>query len=295
MLAVSCGSAPKKEAAFVPLELADEGDHEAAVKMYEARLAKLEPEHEDYPALLERTALAQLELVDEWTEAFGEAPTPEQSALLGEHRRAAVAHFETLIAHFPTYDGVDAALLMLAYEYESLAELDKRAEVLERLQRDFPQSQYANDALMLLATDAYRAKRNQEALRLIATLRERESNTLRSDYACYMQAWLELRMERFDTALELLSSVIVNTSAELEPGKDVQQQELRDQALGELALFYALSSHPPVEVEEWLRPLASDTDEYLQLLESLEQAYLYLDQSTRAEELRALRDAMKVE
>ena len=211
----ACHQAAAPTPAFVDLgrDYADAGDHLAQIAVLERRLARLAPDDPDLPAALESLALACVEAAD--VNLGGDTDTYTL-------RRAAIDHFQRLRRDFPAYEGSPAALLMAAYEAQSLHEAAERDALLTDLVSHYPGSDPALDALVLLGLAAIEAKDFAAAHTWLSQLRRADPSGERGRYASFLSAWVHFSQEDYAAACATLGESLHGPA----PDPDLRHQIL---------------------------------------------------------------------
>ena len=130
-------------------------------------------------------------------------------------QRRAIALYNALLAEHPTAPNNDRALYQLARAHQNVAEPGKAEATLLRLIRQFPQSQYADDALFRRAELLFKIGQFDEAAVEYRQVLELGTATPFFQPAQYKYGWAQYRQSNYEIALDAFMTILTR---ELPPG-----------------------------------------------------------------------------
>jgi TolA-binding protein len=130
--------------------------------------------------------------------------------------RQSVALYTTLLKDYPDAPGNDRVLYQLARAYQNLGETAKAEAALSRLTREFPQSEYADDAHFRRAELLFRLGDFDQAAGEYRYVIELKEQSPFYEPAQYKYGWSLFKQSNYEGALTVFLTVL---SRELPPGE----------------------------------------------------------------------------
>ncbi|MCB0403703.1 MAG: tetratricopeptide repeat protein [Bdellovibrionales bacterium] len=135
---------------------------------------------------------------------------------------------------YPKHPRMDEVLYFLGFVNLEFGRTQKGAAYLERLVRSYPKSRKYDEAILVLADFYFDNQKFAPALAKYQTILRRKDSDL-ANYALYKIAWCQLNLGQSSQALANMQKVV----EKLEGSQEKLKFNLRDQAINDLALFYA--------------------------------------------------------
>jgi TolA-binding protein len=160
--------------------------------------------------------------------ADAETPTPQRTAAgywlgraLADNNDAPAAqtHWERALTDDPTHPLAPALALALADALQAAGDASGAATYYERIGRDWPRSQWADDALAMRIRNALRAERWDEALDLVAAFDEQYAESQLHSEVQEMRGRALLAKKDFAAAVPILAALAKTVSP-----RQIQQQ-----------------------------------------------------------------------
>ncbi|MEN8720568.1 MAG: tetratricopeptide repeat protein [Oceanococcaceae bacterium] len=192
-------TAPAPSSTDADDELVSEANVAEAIAQYRA-LLELSPDND---AMRFET---QRRLADLQVEVSELNPALEQEGLVSQSN--AVALYNGLLDARPNAPNNDRILYQLARAYQNLGEVDKAADTLAEITRDFPGSSLRTDARFRRAELLFRAEAYEEAGAEYARVMDAPDGGGFFEQAEYKYGWSLYKQDRFTDALQVFMTIL---------------------------------------------------------------------------------------
>jgi len=194
-------AAPAAKAAEAPVVNPDK-----ALENYQ-KLLELPQSPEERAETMRRLADLELQQVEGGGGSF------EQSE---ERLHKSVALYEQLLKERPAAPNNDRVLYQLSRAYQDMGETAKAEAALARLQRDYPQSSYGDDAHFRRAELLYKLEKFDAASAEYRQVLTQSQNNPFFEPAQYKYGWAQFKLNNFEAAVDTFIAIL---NRELPPGE----------------------------------------------------------------------------
>ncbi len=176
---------------------------------------------------------------------------------------------------------LDQVYYFLGYNYGELGDTKKSISYFKRLQKEFPNSQYAADGVRAIGDDAFQNGDYPEAQRQYETAIKNTKDPTQQARIYHKLAWCYYRSRRADEALQTMKKAIELAKQGGEKSLSVREEGLRD-----IAVYYAETSRVD-EAIEYFRDNAGGNEKLSKVLEKLGKEYERTGKTEKAQQVYA--------
>lgn len=185
--------------------------------------------------------------------------------------RKASAVYSDIEKRFPNYRELDSVLFNNAFANQQLNKIRESEALYQRLIDKKPNSRLVPDAAVALGELAYDQRRFALAMNHFETAEKFPESRVYT-YALYKDAWTQFNMKDADKGVQKLLEVVKACPADFEGDQAKNRQNLRKEALRDLAIFLG-DSRSPQELYAFFKPIETE-EELGQSMMDLSKLYL---------------------
>ncbi|HKJ51080.1 MAG TPA: tetratricopeptide repeat protein [Gammaproteobacteria bacterium] len=158
--------------------------------------------------------LADLQLEASLDDRVSDDPEVQQQGLVGAHQ--AIAIYEAYLEKYPAREDNDKILYQLSRAYAIEADNDRSMAMLDRIARDYPQSEYIAEVQFRRGENLFVEREYAAAEAAYGSVVDNHPDSLFYDKALYKYGWTQFKQSRY---LDALASYIRLLDLNLEQGK----------------------------------------------------------------------------
>ncbi|SMF63044.1 Uncharacterized protein conserved in bacteria [Alteromonadaceae bacterium Bs31] len=191
-------------------------------------------------------------------------------------KEKAIETYMQIISHFPEFDDLDRVHFYLAHELRELGKYESMVEQYQILLKNYPQSAFLPESLLLLGDYSFENKEIDEALAYYRqVLNYPKSSAV--VIARYKLAWVHINKRNYKQALTLFEQSVTNTDAPSTVDVDTYNRvDIRLEALADMAFSYShvYPDTKPGEDSEYFKKYAWSRQSYMLVMEKLANRYM---------------------
>lgn len=158
-------------------------------------------------------------------DAVSEAQQANGAAGADPDYSIAIARYQEFLKAFPKDDNNDRVLYQLARAQEQSGDLEKALKTLDRLVKDYPETNYSEEAQFRRGELLFSARNYAKAEEAYATVLKAGEESTFHDRALYMQGWAQYKQDKLDEALQSFFGVLDAKLVGLEGDGDLETIE----------------------------------------------------------------------
>ncbi|MCX7979023.1 MAG: tetratricopeptide repeat protein, partial [Bdellovibrionaceae bacterium] len=191
--------------------------------------------------------------IDPKTRELSSFPIPSETG--AQWVRKALEEYSLIEKKWPNFSEMDGVLFNCAFAWQQLGHLNNAKEKYETLTRKYPRSSFIPDAWMALGEIHYQQRKFSQALEALNQLEAHKESRVYT-YSLYKAAWAHYNLKQTEQSIEKLKKVLALNPPDSEENNLRSRQNLRREALRDLALFVSDITKPE-KIYEFFEPLTT--------------------------------------
>ncbi len=183
-------------------------------------------------------------------------PTPQEKGF-DWIRKAAVVYAD-VEKRFPKYEEMDSILFNDAFAHQQLGQIQVSQKLYQQLIDKIPKSRLVPDSSVALGELFYDQGHFDQSLKYFQIVRKYPEHKVYT-YAIYKEAWAHYNMKDSQGGIASLLDVLKACPADAKEADDARRQNLRKEALHDLALFVS-DAKPATELFAFFKQITTDEE-----------------------------------